>query len=116
MLQRNGEFFFPWPFFPWRIYDFVHQKILITDGAGRYLTAVDTSYYDGLSEASKQSLRFQGGPFQGEELKLFEGDPLKDEMVKLRKWDDQAKVVGIEKDTPRADSYRMMIQNHLEGR
>jgi len=83
--------------------------------AKRYLTATDASYCDGLSEASKQSLRFQGGPFKGTELESFEQDPLKNEMVKLRKWDDQAKVVGIEMETPRADWYRVMIQKHLEA-
>ena len=79
------------------------------------MTAVDASYYDGLSEASKQSLKFQGGPFQGKELESFESDPLKNEMVKLRKWDDQAKIVGIEEETPRAETYRTMIVKHLEG-
>jgi predicted HD phosphohydrolase len=78
------------------------------------LTAVDSEYYDGLSEASKQSLKFQGGPFQGQELEKFERDPLRDEMVKLRKWDDRAKVVGIEKETPRAGTYTVMIRKHLE--
>jgi hypothetical protein len=46
---------------------------------------------------------------------MFERDPLKDEMVKLRKCDDQAKLVGIEGTTPRAEAYRMMTQNHLEA-
>ena len=81
----------------------------------RYLTAVDASYYDGLSEASKQSLKFQGGPFEGEELARFNNDPLREEMVKLRKWDDQAKIVGVENETPRAEAYRSMIQKHLES-
>lgn len=80
------------------------------------MTAVDASYYDSLSEASKQSLKFQGGPFQGDELESFERDTLKDEMVKLRKWDDRAKIVGIEKETPRAETYRAMIRRHLEMR
>lgn len=88
----------------------------IADQGNRYLTAVDESYYDGLSEASKSSLRFQGGPFKGEELAMFESDPLKDEMVMVRKWDDQAKIVGIESETPRAPAYRDMIQRHLEAR
>ena len=92
------------------------MRCLIADGVIRYLTAVDASYYEGLSEASEQSLRFQGGPFQGEELEVFEHDPLKDEMVKLRKWDDQAKIVGIESETPRAATYRNMIRRHLEVR
>lgn len=81
----------------------------------RYLTAVDASYYEGLSEASKQSLRFQGGPFKGEELEEFEKDPWRDEMVMLRRWDDGAKIVGIEGETPRADWYREIIVRHLQG-
>jgi predicted HD phosphohydrolase len=48
----------------------------------RYLTAIDSSYYDSLSDASKKSLAFQGGPFKGEELEIFERHPLKDEMVR----------------------------------
>jgi 2-amino-1-hydroxyethylphosphonate dioxygenase (glycine-forming) len=61
-------------------------------------------------------LRFQGGPFRGEELEKFERDPLKEEMVMLRRWDDQAKIVGIQEETPRAETYRDMIQRHLEAR
>lgn len=61
---------------------------LDSDEGSRYLTAVDASYYDGFFEASKQSLRFQGGPFEGEELKKFERDPLREEMVMMRRWDD----------------------------
>ena len=81
----------------------------------RYLTAVDKEYYGGLSEASKQSLKFQGGPFEGEELENFEQDPLRAEMVRLRKWDDGAKIVGIEGVTPRAEFYREMIERHLKA-
>lgn len=77
-----------------------------------YLTAIDPSYYSALSEASKQSLKFQGGPFEGKDLEVFEQDPLRDEMVSLRRWDDEAKVAGIE--DPRAEVYRGMIQRHLE--
>jgi predicted HD phosphohydrolase len=99
-----------------QIFVLFKRSVQVSDHVSRYLTAVDASYYDGLSEASKQSLRFQGGPFQGEDLQAFERDPLKDEMVKLRKWDDQAKIVGIQSETPRAEMYRDMIVRHLEGR
>lgn len=84
--------------------------------AKRYLTAVDKTYYEALSSASKQSLKFQGGPFEGKELEEFERDPLKGEMVRLRRWDDGAKVVGVEAVTPRAERYWGMIVGHLEGR
>ncbi|RAL01774.1 HD domain-containing protein [Aspergillus ibericus CBS 121593] len=83
--------------------------------AKRYLTATNTAYYETLSSASKKSLEFQGGPFRGAELAAFERDPLRDEMVALRLWDDAAKVPGIEAQTPRAGEYRDMIRVHLEG-
>ncbi|PKX92236.1 HD domain-containing protein [Aspergillus novofumigatus IBT 16806] len=72
--------------------------------AKRYLTAVDSAYYDSLSAASKMSLEVQGGPFSGAELAAFEADPLREVMVLLRLWDDRAKVPGIEGLTPRAGS------------
>lgn len=84
--------------------------------AKRYLTAVDERYYGSLSDASKKSLELQGGPFKGAELEEFERDGLKDEMVRLRKWDDGAKVVGVESETPRADMYWGMIVEVFEGR
>jgi predicted HD phosphohydrolase len=48
-----------------------------------------------LSETSKKSLKFQGGPSKGEELETFERDPLRVEMVELTSLDDRAKIMGI---------------------
>ncbi|QKX63780.1 uncharacterized protein TRUGW13939_10951 [Talaromyces rugulosus] len=81
--------------------------------AKRYLTAVNKTYYDSLSSASQKSLKFQGGPFIGEELDTFEHDPLRDEMISLRLWDDAAKVVGVEDTTPRAAAYQDLMVAHL---
>ncbi|KAJ5673357.1 hypothetical protein N7507_002484 [Penicillium longicatenatum] len=81
--------------------------------AKRYLTAVNREYYDSLSSASQKSLAFQGGPFQGGELQEFEENPLKDEMVSMRLWDDRAKLVGVEASTPRASAYLDMLISHL---
>lgn len=81
----------------------------------RYLTAVNRSYYDSLSQASKKSLEFQGGPFKDDELMAFSQNPLRDDMVALRLWDDGAKVEGIKEQTPRASTYLDMIVEHLEG-
>lgn len=81
----------------------------------RYLTAVDNSYHNSLSSASQKTLKFQGGPFQGEELLAFDRDPLRGEMVNLRLWDGRAKVPGIEDSTPRPMSYLDRIVAHLEG-
>ncbi|KAK1091919.1 hypothetical protein LTR48_005354, partial [Friedmanniomyces endolithicus] len=79
--------------------------------AKRYLCAVDPAYHDTLSEASKQSLVFQGGPMQGVELQQWAASPWCDEMCELRKWDDGAKIPGLV--VPEAESYREMMVEHL---
>ncbi|KAJ5873041.1 uncharacterized protein N7529_005394 [Penicillium soppii] len=81
--------------------------------AKRYLTAINRDYYESLSSASQKSLAFQGGPFQGVDLEVFQQDPLRDEMVSLRLWDDAAKIEGIETSTPRAWAYMNIIIAHL---
>jgi 2-amino-1-hydroxyethylphosphonate dioxygenase (glycine-forming) len=82
--------------------------------AKRYLCAVDPAYHDTLSDASKKSLVFQGGPMQGQELAEWTANPWCAEMCQLRKWDDAAKVVGMKVEP--AETYLEMIQSHLEGR
>lgn len=59
--------------------------------AKRYLTFLSTDYYDKLSEASKQTLEFQGGKMTLEEANNFEKDPLFDVSIRMRHWDEQAK-------------------------
>ncbi|KAJ5603395.1 hypothetical protein N7537_006351 [Penicillium hordei] len=81
--------------------------------AKRYLTATDRGYYGSLSSASQKSLAFQGDPFRDADLKNFEEDPLRDDMVSLRLWDDAAKLEGVEAITPRAGVYLDMIIAHL---
>jgi 2-amino-1-hydroxyethylphosphonate dioxygenase (glycine-forming) len=80
--------------------------------AKRYLVAVDPSYADELSDASKASLKFQGGPMNEEERKEFEADGWYKDKCALRKWDDGAKVVGLE--VAPLETYRGMIEKHLE--
>ncbi|KAJ1895131.1 hypothetical protein LPJ81_005028 [Coemansia sp. IMI 209127] len=82
--------------------------------AKRYLTAIDQKYYESLSNASKLSLKFQGGPFSPEDAAAFETDPLFKEKVQLRKWDDASKVVDLQ--TPGLDAYRAMAIKHLGRR
>ncbi|MGB0712874.1 MAG: HD domain-containing protein [Gammaproteobacteria bacterium] len=57
----------------------------------RYLTAVQEGYWQDLSEASKESLGFQGGPMSVTEVSVFEADPDLDQHLALRRWDDLAK-------------------------
>lgn len=79
--------------------------------AKRFLCATDLSYHDTLSEASKKSLMFQGGPMEGEELDEWAANPWCSEMCQLRRWDDGAKVVGLQVDP--AQAYQDMIERHL---
>ena len=95
------------PFFP----EAVTTPIRLHVPAKRYLCATDGSYYDGLSDASKKSLKLQGGIMSDEELAAFEQIPYFQDGIVLRRWDDLAKVKGL--DTPRLDTYRDIVQECL---
>jgi phosphonate degradation associated HDIG domain protein len=64
--------------------------------AKRYLCAVEGPYFDGLSPSSKLSLELQGGAMTPEEVARFEANPHHLDAVRLRRWDDEAKVPGLE--------------------
>lgn len=80
--------------------------------AKRYLTARDQHYYDRLSEASRKTLAFQGGPMSEEEALAFEADPLFRWHIQLRRWDEAAKEMNRPL-SPLGD-YRAMIIEHLQ--
>ncbi|HVX10301.1 MAG TPA: HD domain-containing protein [Pirellulales bacterium] len=63
--------------------------------AKRYLCAVDGSYQRELSAPSVLSLKLQGGPMTPEEVREFESQPHFEAAVRLRRWDDAAKIVGL---------------------
>ena len=62
--------------------------------AKRYL-ARDKKYYNRLSEASKVSLKLQGGVLNNKEAKIFEKDEFFKDSIKLRKFDEAAKKIGV---------------------
>ncbi|QDU27912.1 hypothetical protein ETAA8_30030 [Anatilimnocola aggregata] len=63
--------------------------------AKRYLCAVEPTYLGQLSAPSIQSLGLQGGPMSPDEARQFEQHPHFCDAVRLRKWDDAAKVEGL---------------------
>lgn len=63
--------------------------------AKRYLVATDPTYAAQLSAASQRSLALQGGALSREEVARFESLPHADAAVRLRRWDDGAKVAGL---------------------
>ncbi len=79
--------------------------------AKRYLTFADQSYYDNLSEASKQTLSYQGGIMTEKQASDFEKDPLFEWHIKLRKWDERAKLQN--QPLPSLDKYAQMMITHL---
>jgi len=64
--------------------------------AKRYLCATDAGYFARLSAASVHTLKLQGGPMSAREVMHFESQPFWREAVRVRRWDDQGKVAGLE--------------------
>jgi 2-amino-1-hydroxyethylphosphonate dioxygenase (glycine-forming) len=75
--------------------------------AKRYLVATNPAYHARLSEASKRTLELQGGPMTHEEARAFEASPHYKDLLRLRAWDEQAKVPGA--DVPGLESYSDLI-------
>jgi phosphonate degradation associated HDIG domain protein len=63
--------------------------------AKRYLCATRAEYHDALSEDSKRSLKLQGGVFDAAQAQAFIAQPGAPDAVRLRLWDDRAKVAGL---------------------
>lgn len=72
----------------------VTEPIRLHVAAKRYLCAIDGEYRGQLSPASVRSLALQGGPMNYQEIRGFEASPYANDSVRLRRWDDQAKVVN----------------------
>ena len=87
----------------------VTEPVRLHVAAKRYLTGTDIGYFATLSPASVRSLELQGGPFSAKEAAQFIELPQASEAVRLRRWDEAAKVPG--KATPELKHFR----RHLEA-
>jgi len=72
--------------------DAVLEPIRLHVDAKRYLCFIDAAYWADLSPASKRSLELQGGVFNEVEAQAFMALPFAPEAVRLRRYDDLAKV------------------------
>ena len=79
--------------------------------AKRYLTYKYHDYYSKLSEASKITLEKQGGVMNNTEAELFEQDHLHLLFIKLRQWDDKAKLQH--QPIPSLHEFKEMALYHL---
>jgi len=63
--------------------------------AKRYLTYKYPEYYEKLSNASKNTLKQQGGPMSDKEATEFENNPLFNLSLKMRTYDEKAKIENL---------------------
>jgi phosphonate degradation associated HDIG domain protein len=82
----------------------VAEPVRLHVDAKRYLCFAEAGYWDALSRGSKVSLQVQGGPFNAEQAKAFIECPYAADAVKLRRYDDLAKVK--DKATPQLAAFR----------
>jgi [1-hydroxy-2-(trimethylamino)ethyl]phosphonate dioxygenase len=72
----------------------VTEPVRLHVAAKRYLATIERGYYDLLSPASVQSLQLQGGLMSAEERIRFAAERFADDAIRLRRWDDEGKLVG----------------------
>ncbi|MEK9752952.1 MAG: HD domain-containing protein [Rhodospirillaceae bacterium] len=96
------------PFFPARLVGCVRNHV----AAKRYLCAVDPEYLARLSPASVRTLELQGGPISPQEVAAFESLPDFADSVRVRQWDDAAKVAG--RTTPGFRHFAPMLRRLAE--
>lgn len=82
--------------------------------AKRYLTFKYPEYYNGLSDASKKTLEYQGGIMNADEAILFEQDELFENFIEMRRWDELAKEENMPIETS-LEYFRSLMVSHLEN-
>jgi phosphonate degradation associated HDIG domain protein len=119
LLNRHGETptergiddlhqYYALPFLRAVLPDSVLEPIKLHVDAKRYLCATDEAYFGCLSADSVRSLELQGGIFSEEQASEFANRPFAEDAVRLRRWDDLAKVA--DKETPDLNHYLRIIE------
>jgi [1-hydroxy-2-(trimethylamino)ethyl]phosphonate dioxygenase len=85
----------------------VTETVRLHVAAKRYLCATDPTYLARLSPSSIESLQIQGGIMSDEEAAAFEALPNANVAVQLRRWDDEAKIAGL--NVPGLTHYRPVL-------
>ncbi|KVC54379.1 phosphonate degradation HD-domain oxygenase [Burkholderia stagnalis] len=91
--------------------DAVLEPIRLHVDAKRCLCRIDAGYYESLSPDSVRSLALQGGIFSDAEADAFLQRPHAADALRLRRWDDTAKVAG--KATPDLDHYMEIVVRQM---
>lgn len=109
--QREDDLhqFLVLPFLRERFSDAVLEPIRLHVDAKRYLCFEEEGYWETLSPASKRSLEKQGGAFSAVQAREFSERAFSQEAVRLRRYDDLAKVAGLQ--TPSLSHYLPLLQS-----
>jgi len=91
----------------------VTDPVRLHVAAKRYLATTERGYFDLLSAASVQSLQLQGGLMSMQERARFAAERFSEEAVRLRRWDDEGKVIGMT--TPKLDHFRRYLEASLRS-
>jgi predicted HD phosphohydrolase len=83
------------------------------DEAKRYLVTVDGDYTSRLSPGSLHTLEVQGGRLDDAERARLDAEPWLDDLLTLRRADDDAKVPG--RDVPRLSHWRPIVEAVAAG-
>lgn len=75
--------------------DSVVEPVRMHVDAKRFLCAVEPDYLKQLSGPSIVSLHLQGGPMSPDEVDQFRQNPHWESAVRLRRWDDAAKIADL---------------------
>jgi len=79
--------------------------------AKRYLCSTESGYHATLSPASQHTLTLQGGLMSPEEIARHATHPGLGDALRLRRWDDLAKVVG--KETAPLAAWEPLLRTHF---
>jgi phosphonate degradation associated HDIG domain protein len=86
----------------------VTEPVRLHVAAKRWLCAMEPGYFDTLSATSVHSLALQGGRLTPAEAAVFINRPHATDAVRLRRWDDGAKVPGAA--TPPLGHFRVYLE------
>lgn len=101
------------PFLRHVLPDAILEPIRMHVDAKRYLCQVESGYFESLSPASVASLVKQGGIFDASQCEEFIAQEHAYEAVRLRRYDDFAKVAG--KQVPGLEHYLPRLQALMHG-
>lgn len=88
--------------------------VLMHVSAKRYLVATEPQYAEKLSVASKETLKWQGGPMKTEEIEEFRQHPFFDDIIKVRLWDEKAKAADVP--ILPLSYFKNILKYHLENK